>query len=59
MKQARKALGRFLASLLSGVSAGDPFTFAMAVAFLGLLAFLANLLSGASRTKVDPTVALR
>jgi cell division protein FtsX len=55
------ALGitRLMASLLFGVSARDPLTFAAVAALLILVAFLASYIPARRAMLVDPTVALR
>ena len=52
-------LGRVLASLMQGLSATDPLTFAGASAVLALVALMACLLPAVRATRIDPAIALR
>jgi putative ABC transport system permease protein len=53
------AAARIVGEMLVNVSASDPFTFAVAAVFLGLIAVLASYLPALRATRVDPMVALR
>jgi predicted permease len=53
------ALSRVLASQLYGVAPTDPATFAAAIAFLGVIAFLATVIPARRAMRVPPMTALR
>jgi putative ABC transport system permease protein len=53
------ALTRFLSSMLYGVSAADPLTFAAIALLLAVVALMASLLPARRAMKIDPIAALR
>ena len=53
------ALTRLMKSLLFGVSATDPLTFAAVAALLALTGFVACLIPAARAPRIDPLTALR
>jgi len=53
------ALTRVMQTLLFGVSATDPFIFALIVTTLGIMSVLASWLPARRATRVDPILALR
>ena len=53
------ALGRALASLVFGIRATDPLTFAAVTALLGLVALAACALPAWRASRVEPTAALQ
>ena len=52
-------LGRVVSSLLYGIPAADPLTFAAAVGTLTVVAVAASLVPGLRATRVDPMITLR
>jgi putative ABC transport system permease protein len=52
-------LSRFLGSLLFGISAHDPLTYAGAAVLLVIVALLASYLPASRAARTDPMIALR
>ena len=53
------ALSRFVATLLYGVSAADPLTYASVAGLLALAAMAATVVPALRATRIDPSTALR
>jgi ABC-type antimicrobial peptide transport system permease subunit len=53
------AVSRVLTSMLYGIGAGDPITYAAVVAFFGLVALVASALPALRASRIDPMSALR
>jgi ABC-type antimicrobial peptide transport system permease subunit len=53
------ALMRLMTSLLYGVSASDPATFAVIALFLGAIAIMASYIPARRASRVSPIIALR
>jgi putative ABC transport system permease protein len=56
---ASMAITRLMSTLLFGVSATDPLTFACVAALLSLVALLASYIPARRAMRVDPIIALR
>jgi predicted permease len=52
-------LGRYVSSLLFGVTVGDPPSYAFAAGVLLTVALIASVLAGRRAVRIDPTAALR
>ncbi len=53
------ATGKFATSLLFGLTPGDPFTIALAIALLGAVALLASFIPALRAARTEPVSALR
>jgi putative ABC transport system permease protein len=56
---ASRALTRFLASQISGVSLTDPWTYGAVLALIVVVGLAARLLAARHAASVDPLIALR
>jgi ABC-type antimicrobial peptide transport system permease subunit len=52
-------LTRYLSSMLYGVTASDPVTFAMMPLVLAVIAIMASLIPALRALRIDPNIALR